>query len=103
MKRDLKVIARASSDDKLILVAGITSKLMGRKEKKRKGIADNEPIEGKAGIVGMTGEGISDAYALKEADVGLCMGSGCDVSKDSSDLIVQDNKFESIFKAMLWG
>lgn len=103
MKKNLKVLARASADDKLILVAGIKSKLMTRREKKRKGIDDNEPSESKAGIVGMTGEGISDAFALKEADVGFCMGSGCDVSKDSSDLIVQDNRFESIYKAMLWG
>ena len=41
----------------------------------------------------MTGEGIADADALLAADVGFCMGSGCDVSKDSSDLIVQDNNF----------
>lgn len=51
----------------------------------------------------MTGEGITDADSLLAADVGFCMGSGCDVAKDSSDLIVQDNKFESIYKSMLWG
>jgi Ca2+-transporting ATPase len=51
----------------------------------------------------MTGEGISDADALQAADVGLCMGSGCDVAKDSSDLIISDNDFESIYRSMLWG
>jgi P-type Ca2+ transporter type 2C len=51
----------------------------------------------------MTGEGIADADALLAADVGFCMGSGCDVAKDSSDLIVQDNDFESIHRSMLWG
>jgi Ca2+-transporting ATPase len=51
----------------------------------------------------MTGEGISDADALKAADVGLCMGTGCDVAKDSSDLIISDNDFESIYRSMLWG
>jgi len=51
----------------------------------------------------MTGEGISDADALQAADVGLCMGTGCDVAKDSSDLIISDNQFESIRRSMLWG
>ena len=51
----------------------------------------------------MTGEGITDAKALQVASVGLCMGSGCDVAKDSSDLIIRDNKFESIHKSMMWG
>lgn len=41
----------------------------------------------------MTGEGITDARALKVAQVAFCMGSGCDVAKDSSDLIIRDNKF----------
>jgi Ca2+ transporting ATPase len=31
------------------------------------------------------------------------MGSGCDVAKDSSDLVILDNKFESIHKSMMWG
>ena len=44
----------------------------------------------------MAGDSIADAEALKKADVGLCMGSGCDVAKDNSDLVILDNKFESI-------
>ena len=44
----------------------------------------------------MTGNSISDAEALQLADVGLCMGSGCDVAKDNSDLIITDNNFVSI-------
>ena len=51
----------------------------------------------------MTGDSISDAEALKKADVGLCMGSGCDVAKDNSDLVILDNNFISIFKAVKWG
>jgi|TARA_B110000285_G_C15132917_1_gene624882 P-type Ca2+ transporter type 2B len=80
--KKLKVLARASAEDKFILVSG---------------------IRGRSGLVGMTGEGISDAKALQCASVGLCMGSGCDVAKDSSDLVIMDNKFESIHKSMMWG
>ena len=51
----------------------------------------------------MTGDSISDAEALKKADIGLCMGSGCDVAKDNSDLVILDNNFESIFRSIKWG
>lgn len=55
------------------------------------------------GMVGMTGDSISDAEALKTADVGFCMGTGCDVSKDNSDLVILDNNFISIYKSIKWG
>lgn len=51
----------------------------------------------------MTGDSIADATALKEADVGLCMGSGCQVAKDSSDLVILDNNFASIYRSIKWG
>jgi P-type E1-E2 ATPase len=40
---------------------------------------------------------------LQKADVGLAMGSGCDVAKDNADLVILDNNFFSIHKACLWG
>ena len=82
VKKRLKIIARCTSEDKFVLVAGI----------KQKG-----------GLVGMTGDSIADADALKKADVGLCMGSGCDVAKDNSDLVILDNDFVSIHKSVKWG
>lgn len=51
----------------------------------------------------MTGDSIADADALKKADVGLCMGTGCDVAKDNSDLVILDNNFISIYKSVQWG
>lgn len=60
-------------------------------------------IKQKGGLVGMTGHSISDSEALKKADVGFCMGSGCDVAKDNSDLVILDNDLESIHSSIKWG
>jgi magnesium-transporting ATPase (P-type) len=54
-------------------------------------------------VVAVTGESISDVMALGEADVGFCMGSGCAVAKDASDIIFLDDNFSSIFNAVKWG
>lgn len=51
----------------------------------------------------MTGDSIADAVALEKADVGMCMGSGCEVAKDNSDLVILDNDFVSIHRAVKWG
>ena len=54
-------------------------------------------------IVGMTGDGINDSPSLKSADVGFSMGSGTEVAKESSDIVIKDNNFASIVKAILYG
>lgn len=51
----------------------------------------------------MTGDSISDAAALQTAYVGFCMGDGCDVAKDASDMIIADGSFDSIMKSVKWG
>ena len=79
---NLKVVARALPQDKSRLVN--VSRDLGL-------------------VVGMTGDGVNDAPALKKADVGFAMGSGTEVAKEASDIVILDDNFASISKAILFG
>ena len=79
----LAVLARATPLDKQLLVQALKQ----------------DPLQ----VVAVTGDGTNDGPALKYADVGFAMNSGTDIAKAASDIILTDDNFVGVTKAVMWG
>jgi Ca2+-transporting ATPase len=79
---DLHVFGRVSPEDKLRLA---------------------QVMQGEGMIVAMTGDAVNDAAALKQADIGVAMGSGSEVSKQAARMILTDDNFGTLVHAVELG
>ncbi|MBR2384735.1 MAG: calcium-translocating P-type ATPase, PMCA-type [Clostridia bacterium] len=78
----IKVIARSTPTTKLRVV---------------------EALKKRGEVVAVTGDGVNDAPAIQRADVGIVMGSGSEITKEAGDVILLDDSFSTIVKAISFG
>ena len=80
--KQIKVVARSTPITKLRIV---------------------EALKKRGEVVAVTGDGVNDAPAVQRADVGIVMGSGSEITKEAGDVILLDDSFSTIVKAISFG